>query len=121
MDLTKFKDSIGKNLFALSGWIGLLIPILFFLIDPLKNGVDGNVMGIIIIPTYIFGILGLFGISLIVYVIELIFGYKIKNKFFLKNKVYNLCWLLGILFSFLFILILIFGILYTIYIIITTK
>jgi len=118
MNLTKHKTSIGKHLFALFGWIGFLVLILLFLIMSFKNNIDANVIGIIFLPIYILFFLVLLGISLIVYIIELINDYKIKNKFFLENKIYNVFWITGIIFSLLFILSIALGCFYIIYIII---
>jgi uncharacterized BrkB/YihY/UPF0761 family membrane protein len=100
MDLIKFKDSIGKNLFAFVGWIGVLGFILLGLwFKSSPNEAFGFIAGFCLMA-----VLALLGLSYIVYAIELIWGKKISNKFILENKFYNIFWILGVSFSILFLL-----------------
>ena len=117
MKLTRFKNSIGKQLFSFFGWVGFFAFWYIFNIIGNFEGSGGDAAGFILAWSFII-IFGFISFSLIVVILELTFEHKIENKFLLENKIYNIFWILGALFSTLVILIFILGFLYSIYMII---
>jgi len=98
--LAKLKSKIGLNLFALLGYlaIGFLLYICFM---------QGNFPTIgIFIYTFMFGCF--VGLSLLIYIIELVVKHKVGNNIILKNNHYNIIWLVGFISSSLFTLFFIF-------------
>ena len=80
--LAKLKSKIGLNLFALLGYlpIGFLLYIFFM---------QGNFPTIgIFIYTFMFGCF--VGLSLLIYIIELVVKHKVGNNIILKNNHYNI-------------------------------
>jgi uncharacterized BrkB/YihY/UPF0761 family membrane protein len=98
MDLSKFKDSIGKNLFAVTGWVALFSYIYCETIPVSIYGL-GMYSFILYVGLFVF----LIFLSLVIYTIETIYGKRIKNEFILKNKFYNVFWILGVFLSVLFL------------------
>lgn len=98
MDLTKFKDSIGKQLFAISGWFGLLMLFCWYSFYK-PDYAHAYSIFLYLAVAYIFIFL-----SVIIYVVELIIGHKIKNTFLLENRIYNVFFIVGAIISVLFVL-----------------
>lgn len=93
--LTLFKSKISLNVLAFLGLLSifvlaLIIFTLFFVVAN-KNflTVEFALIGYIGLLFY------LYKYWLIFFVIDLISTYKIKNKFILENKVYNIFWIIG--------------------------
>ena len=105
MNLTKLKNKLGLNLFALIGYL----PTVFILYDFFEDQFKYMWMGM-----FIYGLIQgcLITISLLIWIIEILFKHEIKSDYILKNKTYNIIWLIGFISSslcflfFLYILIL---------------
>ena len=85
----KFKSKIGLNLFALLGYF----PIVFFTYDYIQYHFRYLLEMGIFIYGFIQGCLLL--LSLLILIIEKLCNYKIKNKYILENKAYNIICLIG--------------------------
>lgn len=100
MNLNDLKNSRSANIIAVSGWIIILYPLF---IKFFCSSFDGNVIGFIVCPIYIAIYFFILIISIFVYIFETSKNLKLKNKFILENKIYNMFFILGCIFSILFI------------------
>lgn len=88
----KSKLSFCNNLLS---YIGLFL--IYFFISLIKKLIrvnEGNVIAFCTILTIFITIL-LIAFAIIVWTIEYTFGLKIKNKFILENKIYNIFFIFG--------------------------
>lgn len=91
MKFANLKNKIGINLIVLLGWVALY----YGFIAPHFWGDGSSFILVFFIPLLLIAI----GICFCIYLIELLSGYKIKNKFILENKVYNIFFIIGLLVS----------------------
>ena len=89
--INKLKNKIAMNLIAICGWI-FIFPIIK------NNYIEKSTASGVIYFFYIYLIIICILISILIYLMEIIFNYKIKNKFILNNNFYNLFFIVGIIF-----------------------
>ena len=89
--VNKLKNKIAMNFISLCGW--------FFIFPIIKNNyIEKSTASGVIYFFYIYLIIICILISILIYLMEIIFNYKIKNKFILNNNFYNLFFIVGIIF-----------------------
>ena len=106
MFLDKFKDRYSFNCLSTCGWIVFILLCIFFFPDILKPEAG---LPLAIIFIYILGLNILFYlITFFAYVFELISWKRITNEKFLNNKYIKIFQILGIIFAFLPIMMVVF-------------
>jgi hypothetical protein len=106
MFLDKFKDRYSFNCLSTCGWIVFILLCIFFFPDILKPEAG---LPLVIIFIYILGLNILFYlVTFFVYVFELISWKRITNEKFLNNKYIKIFQILGIIFAFLPIMMVVF-------------
>lgn len=100
MNLNDLKNSLSANIIAISGWVIVSYPLF---IKFFCSSFDGNVIGFIVSPIYLSIYFFTLIIAILVYIFEVSKNSKLKNKFILKNKIYNIFFILGYIFSIIFI------------------
>ena len=100
MNLNNLKTLLSTNILAFSGWIIILYPLFIKLFC---SELDGNIVGFLISPIYFSIYFLILIISIFVYIFEISKNIKLKNKFILENKIYNMFFIFGYIFSMLFI------------------
>ena len=90
---TKFKKYISFNLFSSFSWCSLLLLLILCKILHYQQNVDdgsGDIVRIIIFFFFISIFLFFIALFIIIFVIENLINYRIKNKYVLENKIYNI-------------------------------
>ncbi len=89
--LANLKNKFSMNLIGISGEILLFY---YFLVVFAGEAHENSFYGLLLIELiFIVQIIVLF--SIILWGVEEIFDLKIKNKFILENKIYNIFWIIG--------------------------
>ena len=98
MKFANLKNKIGMNLISYVGW--LTIPMYFDMVSTAKFF---GAIGFLLLQKLAI-IIPLITLSFITYVIEETLNHRIKNKFILENKIYNIIFIVGLAIStFIFI------------------
>ena len=93
MKFANLKNKIGMNLISYVGW--LTIPMYFDMVSTAKFF---GAIGFLLLQKLAI-IIPLITLSFITYIIEETLNHRIKNKFILENKLYNLFFIIGLLIS----------------------
>ena len=101
----KLNEYFSYNIIALTGWMGIFFIIFLIKVYSYERHINAQytILGFYLSFVIIF-ILCIFCISFIVFVIEKTFNLKIKNHFFLNNKILNFLRIIGILLSISYLL-----------------
>lgn len=87
--LENLKNKFGMHLISICGYVLLYYIFIWPHFLP-----PGSGFGVVLVIPVIYAFILFF---FIVYLIEIIFDHKIKNKFILKNPIYNIFFIIGLL------------------------
>ena len=88
--LVNLKNKFGMNLIAIIGWCIIYLYLWIQWTEYKHHGTIGMFVLFLIEIVEL-----LICIGLIIWIVEIVADHKIKNKFILENKIYNIFWIIG--------------------------